>query len=319
MDEHNVFRIIYVIGNIFQALLVWAVTFVVIKTNIKHVVKQSYLYSYQHYGLMCGATVVALVQVLAAMYGYMVIAITAKPDSLEYTIAYTFYMCLLGVCILPGIPIAIFFTCKTKPPAIPYIIMIPVALLFCCCNTERAKSLVFGIALWIIMMAVQIISFTTTALAVVVWAEPFVVATNTLILILVAFCLTNIFALLFTISAYLFTPRYCRSQGQRNIIIRAAILIPLLLAIICYCISFAVATEMANARSTERDVISVTGSAMIPVIIGAVTFGLKKLIVTVLKSPMDSTDHTSTEQGVGLSSNVVGVNDLSEDEQPLET
>jgi hypothetical protein len=75
---------------------------------------------------------------------------------------------------------------------------------------------------------------------------------------------------------------------------------------------------MANAKSTERDVISVTGSVMIPVIIAAVTFGLKKLIVTVLKSPVDSTDQTSTEHGVGLSSNVVGVNDLSEDEQPLE-
>ena len=314
------FRIIFIMANIFQLILVCAVMIAVIKANIKHVVEQSYLYSYQHYGLMCGATVVALVLVTFAIYNYILNTNTVKPGSWKNIGSHTVYMCLLGLCVLPGIPIAIYFAYKTKPPPIPYIIMKPVALLFCCCNkrVERTKSLVFGVALWINMMAVQIISFTAAVLVFVVLAEPLVIVTNTLILILLVFCLTNIFALLFTISAYLFTPRHRRPQGQRNTILRAAILIPLLLAIICYCISFALGTQMMNGITTEGDIMSVMGSAMKPLIIGAVTVGLKKLIMTVLEIPMD-TDQTTTEQSTGLSSNIVDVNDLSEDEQPLET
>ena len=227
-------------------------------------------------------------------------------------------MCSLGAPTLPGIPIAIYFAYKTKPPAIPYIIMIPVALLFCCCNTQRANSLVFGVALWINMTAVQVISFTATALVFAVLAEPLVIITNTLILILLAFCLTNIFALLSTISAYLFTPRHRRPQGQRNTIIRAAILLPLLLATICYCIVFALATEMTNGKTTEENFMSVVGTAMVPLIIGVVMFSLKKLIMTVLKSPMGSTHQANTEQSIGLSSNVIDIHKSPEDEEPLE-
>ena len=178
--------------------------------------------------------------VVAAMNIYMSIFLSIEPNNSQGIGRYALYAGLGGVCTLPGIPIAIYFACKTKPPAVPYIIMIPVALLFCCCNTQRAKSLVFGVALWINMMAVQTVSFTATALVFAMLAELLIIITNTLILVLLAFCLTNIFALLFTISAYLFTPRHCRPQGRRNTIIRAAFLIPLLLTTICYCITFAV-------------------------------------------------------------------------------
>ena len=217
------FRITLIIAAIFQLILVWAVIIEVVRTNINHVVKQSYLYSYQHYGLMWGATIVALGLVIFAMHGYMFNTNTVRPDRWKSFGTHTFYMCLLAVCVLPGIPIAFMFTCKrqpppVKPPAIPYIIMIPVALLFCCCNTQRAKLLVLGVALWINMMAAQIISFTAAVLAFVALAEPLIVATNTLIIILLAFCLTNIFALLFTISAYWFTPSHRRPQGQRKLL-----------------------------------------------------------------------------------------------------
>ena len=47
---------------------------IVLQTNIEHVVKQSYLYSYQHYGLMCGVTAVALVLVTVAMRSYIMTA-----------------------------------------------------------------------------------------------------------------------------------------------------------------------------------------------------------------------------------------------------
>jgi hypothetical protein len=283
----------------------------VVKSNIKHVVEQSYLYSYQHYGLMCGATVVGLFLVVAAMRNYLAIFLSIEPSNSQGIGRYALYAGLGGVCTLPGIPIAIYFACKTKPPTSPYIIMIPVALLFCCCNTCRAKSLVFGVALLINMMAVQTVSFTVTALVFAMLAEPLIIITNTLLLILLAFCLTNIFALLFTISAYLFTPSHRRPQGRRNAIIRAAFLIPLLLATICYCITFTAGTQMMNGKTTE-DFISVIGSALVPLSIGAVTFGLKRLIMKALESPTEG-----TEQSINLFPNAMNVTDRPQNEEPL--
>ena len=314
-DVVYMFLLVYSVGTVLQSLLVWAVMVAVIKTKIEHVVSQSYLYSYQHYGLMCGATIVALGLVIVDVHSSVLIALELEPSYTQGIGRYTLYIGLIGVCILPGIPIAIYFAYKTKPPAVPYIIMIPVALLFCCCNTQRAKSLVFAVALWIIMIAAQAISFTATVLVFAVLAEPLIIITNTLILILLTFCLTNTFALLFTISAYLFTPRHRRPQGRRETIIRAAILIPLLLATICYGVAFALGTQIMNGKTTEGDTISVIGSATVPLIIGVVTVGLKHLIMTALDTTTDCTSQTDTEQTIKMFPNV---HNASEDEEPLE-
>ena len=44
---------------------------------------------------------------------------------------YGFQAGMLLLCILSGVPIAIYFVCKNykQPPAIPYILMIPVTVL----------------------------------------------------------------------------------------------------------------------------------------------------------------------------------------------
>ena len=155
-------------------------------------------------------------------------------DSLKYSS----YAILLVLTLLPGLIIAGYFTCKTKPPAVPYILMIPVTALLCCCNTQRAKSLVFGTALWINLTAVTLIMEHGLIILLAFLAQLFAVITNTLVLILVAFCITNILALLFTISAYLFTPKRLRPQGQGKTMLRAVVLIPLLAMIACLCLDF---------------------------------------------------------------------------------
>ena len=59
--------------------------------------------------------------------------------------------------------------------------------------------------------------------------------TNALVLILVLFCLINIFSLVFTINAYLFTSKRQRPQGRGTTILHAVVLIPLLAMVGCYC------------------------------------------------------------------------------------
>ena len=206
----------------------------VLRWNLKDVVEMSYTYFYKQYGLWWGVTCLWFVLVPIMLYSDVSVSISAFP---EYgnTVRYTASITLILMIILPGLIIAGYFTYKTKPPAVPYILMIPVAALLCCCNTQRAKSLLFGFALWINLAAVKLIMLLVILVILAILAEPFAVITNFLVLTLVAFCITNILALLFTICAYLFTPKLHRPQGQGKTILRAVVLIPLLAMIICLC------------------------------------------------------------------------------------
>ena len=186
---------------------------------------------------------------------------------------------MLLLCILSGVPIAIYFVYKTKqPPAIPYILMIPVTVLFCCCNTKRAKLLVFGMALWINLVALPLTAFHGAAILLTVIVEPFAVITNTLVLVLTLFCFTNIFALLFTISAYIFTRKHQRPQGEGTTMLRAIILILLLVVVGCISIDIGGMGNLVNADTKQGSFVSMASSASVPLVLGLVTFGLKKLI-----------------------------------------
>jgi hypothetical protein len=173
--------------------------------------------------------------------------------------------------------------------------------------------MVFGVALWINMMAVQYGSLTVTMLVFTTFAEPLLVITNALIVLLLVFCFTNIFALLFTITAYTFTPKHLRPQGHRNTMLKATLLIPLLIAITCYCLVFVASSYMMNGRVGEMSVMSVIGSGLVPVTIGAVMFMLKKVILKVLETPLDSTDHNRTlDESTRLLPGEGGVNTLTD-------
>ena len=255
----------------------------VLRWNLKNVVKMSYTYSYKHYGLWWGVTCFWFIIVPIMLYSDVLVSISAYS---EYgnTVRFTGTIILILMTVLPGLIIAGYFTYKTEPPAVPYILMIPVAALLCCCNTQRAKSLVFGTAMWINLAAMKLIMLLVTLVILAILAEPFAVITNSLVLLLVAFCITNILALLFTISAYLFTPKCNRPQGQGKTMLHAVVLIPLLAMIICLCLPVFSFGYLTNRGTKQGNIISFMGSVALPVILGAITYGLKKLISTWLSN-----------------------------------
>ena len=270
-------RAIYFLAGVFGIFLALIGSVLALQWNLKDTAMLSYTYSYKHYGLWWGVTYVWFISVPVTLYSDLSVIMASFP---EYGDSFTYPSCaiLLGVTVLPGLIIAGYFTYKTKPPAVPYILMIPVAALLCCCNTQRAKSLVFGTALWINLTAITLIMGHALLILLAVLAEPFAGITNTLVLILVIFCITNILALLFTISAYLVTPKRHRPRGQGKIMLRAVILIPLLAMIACLCFSIGSVGYLTSRDSKQGNIISLMGSIAFPVILGAVTFGLKKLI-----------------------------------------
>ena len=271
--------VIYLLGGLSGIILVLIGSVLVLKWNLKDIVNFSYTYSYKQYGLWWGVTYFLLVAV-PVMFALDVKSLVHGHKFVGIINFYGYILCAsaFALTILPGLIIAGYFTYKTKPPAVPYILMIPVAALLCCCNTQRAKSLVFGTTLWINLTAVTLIMAHGLIIFTAALFEPFAILTNTLVLILVAFCITNILALLFTIVAYLFTPKHHRPRGQGKTMLRAVVLIPLLAMISCLCFTIGSLGYLIKRNTKQDNIISLMGSVALPVILGAVTFGLKKLI-----------------------------------------
>ena len=257
--------------------ILWSV--VVLKRHLEDRVKLSYTYSYNHYGLWWGVTILASITLPLMFYSDVSMLIESYNERISHNYFYDLPAALLLLCAIQGVPIAIYFVYKTKqPPAIPYILMIPVTVLFCCCNTKRAKLLVFGMALWINLVALPVTAVHGAAILLTVIVEPFAVITNTLVLVLLLFCLTNIFALSFTISAYIFTRKHQRPQGEGTTMLRAVILILLLVVVGCISIEIGNMGYLVNVDTKHGSFVSLASSASVPLVLGLVTFGLKRLI-----------------------------------------
>ena len=281
--------IMYLLGGLSGIILVLIGSVLVLKWNLKDIVNFSYTYSYKQYGLWWGVTYFLFVAV-PVMFALDVETLVIGHNFVGtiWLYGYTISVMLFVLTVLPGLFIAGYFTYKIKPPAVPYILMIPVAALLCCCNAQRAKSLVFWTALWINLTAVTLITEHGIIIFTAALFEPFAVITNTLVLILVTFCITNILALLFTIFAYLFTPKRHRPRGQGKTMLRAVVLIPLLAMIACLCFAIGSIGYLIKHNTKQDNIISLMGSVALPVILGAVTFGLKKLMTKWLnKGPND--------------------------------
>ena len=287
-------RVIFLLSLVFEACLVLIGSVLALKWNLEDVAILSYTYSYKHYGLWWGVTYVGLIAIPITLYSDLSVIMASYPEYGDL-IRYPSCVILLVLALLPGLIVAGYFTYKTKPPAVPYILMIPVAALLCCCNTQRAKSLVFRTSLWINLTAVALIMGHGLAILLAVLAEPFAVITNTLVIILVAFCITNILALLFTISTYLFTPKRIRPRGQGKTMLRAVVLIPLLAMIACLCFFIGSMGYLIKRHTKQDNILSLLGSIALPVILGAVTFGLKKLMTKWLDKAPNTEQLTGRE------------------------
>ena len=269
--------ILVAIGGIFQVFVVWVAIIAGIKRHLKEYVEKSHLYSYNDYGVVCGGTAVSFLLALVIIYSHIGNAQRVFPEGAD-TVPYALYLSGIGLVILPGIPTAIYFTCTSKPPAIPSIFYMPVSIIFCC-NTRYGKSLVFAAGLFALTVSLQCFSVTAMLTIFVAFAEPFAIITNSLVVALLVFCLVNCVALIFTISAYVFTPKGQKTEGGKFVIARQAfIVIPLLAMVCCYCAVLGAGGYSVNVDTKQGTLRSILGTLTVPVILGATTFGLKKLI-----------------------------------------
>ena len=190
-----------------ELILVSIGIILVLKCHLETHVQHIHFYTYKHYGLISGITSCNIFMLPFMMYCVLSLMNRVSPLN-GGDIGYVFTG--FGIVSLPAVlavPIAIYFAGAVKPPLMPYIFLIPTAVLFCCCKLQHTKPFVFCIGIVINVMTVLYITIHGTIIGFTLFAEPFAVITNALVLVLVLFSLVNIFSLVFTISAYLFTPQ----------------------------------------------------------------------------------------------------------------
>ena len=180
-------------------------------------------------------------------------------------------------------PVAIYFGIKFKFTT-PSVYLLPAKLL-CCCNEKRARILATSLALWLDLVAAQhAIGFGLLVLYIFVIA-PFVVAVNVMLLVLTFMCLTYIMALVFTMCASLGTRKCLRSNADCCATVRAAMLIPLLLAIICFGSTITLSGQFVNTATQQNSFSAIFKSLFTTVLLAAVTLSLKRFISVWLHWP----------------------------------
>ena len=298
--RYNVTRALLIAGLLIENILILTGIIYVLGHHMDYYAQQTYSYTYKYYGIMCAITCSSLLMLSLV---FTIIHLNCEAVKPEDTIQVTYHIALVMTSVSPlflALPIAIYFAYKTKPPAIPYILMLPVTVLFCCCDTKRAKSLAFGVGLWINLATVLFTATHGTIIAFTIIAEPFTVITNTMVLSLFLFCITNIFALVFVISAYIFSPSHQRPEWQRKQMKHAVILVALLAMVMCFCVALASSSYARNTASQqghERFIASFT----FPLILGVLTFVLTRIIGKWLQATPNSkhASHAGTESRMG--------------------
>ena len=253
-------------------------------------------YSYEEYGLYWGLSATATVFVIFVAYIDFQTVYMGIHDFPSFF--WPFQFALLVFWILSSLMTVMYLAYKYKPVTTPLLVWTPFMIL-CCCRKKYAKRATFTVNLWINIMFVQgfVGHGLVTLLAMLI--APFAILCDITVVILSLFCITNIFAILFTISAYISTPRHLRPQGSSTAILRAAYLIPLLVAVMCFCSVVAAGGYWINEETKQAFYISSFATFAIPLFIAVITIGLKYFVQYWLKGSMTGVSTLTTVKGYG--------------------
>ena len=283
MDESaafHIYRLICATGFVFLVVFQSMSYAVLLQVLLKSLSQKmdTCKYSFDYYGIFWGISAIFCWFLIVILYrATMHMSLVAFNPGIQQT-EYIRYFWPVFI-VLPMIlcaPVAIYFGVKFKF-AIPSVYLLPAKLL-CCCNRKRAGILVTSLTLWVDLVAVHYIVGIGAFVLFAFPVAPFVVAVNVMLLVLTFMCLTYIMALVFTVCASLGTRKCLRSNADCCATVRAAMLIPLLLAIICFSIIFALSGQLVNTSTQQSSFHVFLKSLFAPVLLAVLGLGLKRFI-----------------------------------------
>ena len=285
------------IGNFFQIVFVWIVSPVILKMMFKEYAQKTFTYSYDVYGTFWGISTAAVV-LLVILYGFSALTgaylkslYSANKNSSDYLGFYILFSCLLFTLVME-LPVVL-YTARKAAVAVPSIFKYPATLL-CCGRKRRAERFVITMALWVDLVTLQLVLLQGYIAAFVLSAAPFAIVTHVLLVVLAFTCLASIFSLLFTIFAHLCTPADQRVHSS-SMELRAVVVLPLLLMIMCYDAVLATMGSITNIDARKNNILSFINSIATPILLGLVIIFLKWFISAWLKwSPQETRQMTSS-------------------------
>ena len=288
--------IMSICGIFFQIVFVWIVSAVLLKMSFKEYSQQTFTYSYDVYGMFWGTSTTAVV-FLGVRCGITAVESFANfknIKNLHDPVRSDFYILLavaLFVILVLELPVALYTAIKSTV-AVPSIFKYPASLL-CCGRKRRAERFVTTLALWVDLVALQLVLLQAAIIVLVVSAAPFAIITNAILVVLALSCLANIFSLLFTIFAHLCTPADQRVHSS-SMVLRAVVVLPLLFMIICYGVVVTSMGSVTNMDAKKNNIHSFINSVATPLLLGMVGIFLKVFVSTWLKwSPRETQPETT--------------------------
>ena len=291
-----VFYISVPAGLFCQFVFVWIVSAVLLKMTFKVQAQKTFTYLYDVYGMFWGisSTAVGLLGILCGVYSATAYSFIAykKPAAWPSGIYCYLLISALLTVVVAEVPVAI-YTARKATVAVPGIFKYPATLL-CCGRKRRAERFVTTLALWVDLVALQLVLFQVVIIILAISAAPFAVVTNVMLVVLAFSCLANFLSLLYTIFAHLCTPADQRVHSS-SMVLRAVIMLPLLLMIIWYGVVFAALGSATNMDAKSNNILSFINSIATPILLGSFVIFLKRFISTWLKwSPPEVEQETTS-------------------------
>ena len=274
----RVYAIISVSSFIFIGVCGSMASFVLLRVLLKALSQkvEAINYSFEYYGMFWGMSAILCPVLILLLYRDIahISQITFNHQSTKY-VRYIWPV-VLAFPIIFCAPVAIYFGVKFNLPT-PSLYLLPAKLL-CYCSEKRAQVLVLSLTLWFNLVGANFIVGHCVFVLKAFPVAPFAVAVNVLLLVLTFLCLTYIMALVFTICASVGTRRCLRSRAGCVATVRAAMLIPLLLAIIGFGFKDALNSQFVNTATQQNSFYEFLKALFTPVLLAVVSLSLKKFI-----------------------------------------
>lgn len=250
------------------------------KPVMRELAEKTFSYTYEHYGLFWGISTTLCFCATAMLYFNGKTLALNGANAGDYQYVFPVLIAFIGcVCAV----VATYLGVKLKI-AIPSIYLFPASLL-CCCSKMRARVMITSVVLWFDLIAMQLACHHGFVIILALPVAPIVISANVLLLVLAFSCFVHIIALVFTICASIGIPKHFRPTRNCQFIFHALILIPFLLAVVCFCAVVAFAGQYVTTE--QNGFFTTLGSIISLVIFGVLSFGLKKFVSAWLKEPMN--------------------------------
>ena len=277
---YYIIRTIGVIGFVLLVIFNVMASFALLQVLLKALSQkmEASNYSFDSYGMFWGMSAIlcpTLIVLLCADIRHICCTADVNAQRSAENVRYM----LLFVLAFPMIvcaPVAIYFGVKFSLPT-PSVYLLPAKLL-CCCSEKRARALVLSLTLWFDLVAANFIIGHVVFVVLAFPVAPFAVAVNVMLLVLSVMCLTYIMALVFTVCASI-GARRLRTSNNFIATVRAAMLIPLLLAVICFSILLAFSSNFVNTATQQNSFPMLFKSLITPVLLVFVSLSLKRFIL----------------------------------------